>query len=140
MCQGLFSLLRDRKTALEAAGEEVTPTLLLAPIQIARWLQFYDNQVEPVQGLLRLVLGPTPFQPACWHLHLASALYRQYACLGGCLCVCLCVFVGECVCVCVCVCVSVCVCVCVCMCVCVYVCVCVHARVCTCACVGMRLD
>ena len=91
VCQGLFSLLRDRKTALEAAGEEVTPTLLLAPIQIARWLQFYDNQVEPVQGLLRLVLALTPFQPACWHLHLASALYRQYACLCGCLCVFVCV-------------------------------------------------
>ena len=56
MYQGLFSLLRDRKAVLEAAGEEVTPTLLLAPIQIARWLQFYDNQVEPVQGLLRSVL------------------------------------------------------------------------------------
>ncbi|KAL8603885.1 hypothetical protein ACOMHN_049703 [Nucella lapillus] len=51
---GLFSLLLDRKEALEAAGEEVTPVLLLAPIQIARWLHFYDNQVEPVQHLFQL--------------------------------------------------------------------------------------
>ncbi|XP_076460612.1 zinc phosphodiesterase ELAC protein 2-like [Babylonia areolata] len=51
---GLFSLLRDRKEALEAAGEEVRPTLLLAPIQIARWLRFYDSQVEPVQHLFKL--------------------------------------------------------------------------------------
>ncbi|XP_070185734.1 zinc phosphodiesterase ELAC protein 2-like [Littorina saxatilis] len=50
---GLFSLLRDRKAALEAAGKEVTPALLLAPFQIARWLQFYHNQVEPIQGLFR---------------------------------------------------------------------------------------
>lgn len=52
---GLFSLLRDRKAALELSGGEVTPALLLAPVQITRWLHFYHEQVEPVKHLFRLI-------------------------------------------------------------------------------------
>lgn len=51
--QGLFSLLQNRKVALESAGQELTPILLLAPIQIGRWLNFYHNHVEPVSHLFR---------------------------------------------------------------------------------------
>ncbi|KAK7466640.1 hypothetical protein BaRGS_00037248, partial [Batillaria attramentaria] len=50
---GLFSLLRDRKAALESDGREVTPVLLLAPIQLARWLHFYHDHVEPVKPMFR---------------------------------------------------------------------------------------
>lgn len=51
--QGLFSLLRDRQAALDASKQEMTPTLLLAPIQLARWLRFYDEHVEPIKSLFR---------------------------------------------------------------------------------------
>ncbi|PVD38133.1 hypothetical protein C0Q70_00744 [Pomacea canaliculata] len=50
---GLFSLLRDRQAALDASKQEMTPTLLLAPIQLARWLRFYDEHVEPIKSLFR---------------------------------------------------------------------------------------
>ncbi|XP_041363952.1 zinc phosphodiesterase ELAC protein 2-like [Gigantopelta aegis] len=52
---GLFSLVAERKRALQAAGLPFTPLHLLAPVQISKWLKFYGSQVQSLRDELNLI-------------------------------------------------------------------------------------
>ncbi|GFO38064.1 Zinc phosphodiesterase elac protein 2, partial [Plakobranchus ocellatus] len=52
---GLFSLLKERAKAFAVVDAPFTPVLLMAPIQMRRWLKFYHQELESVTHLLRFV-------------------------------------------------------------------------------------
>ncbi|XP_064601279.1 zinc phosphodiesterase ELAC protein 2-like [Liolophura sinensis] len=52
---GMFGVLEARKEVLEARGKPHTPVLLLAPIQMTRWLKFYSQQIKESHSYIRLV-------------------------------------------------------------------------------------
>lgn len=52
---GLFGILLDRAKVMSKNGEIPSPVLLLSPIQINRWLNFYANNIEDIQDFIHLV-------------------------------------------------------------------------------------
>lgn len=52
---GLFTLLKERRNAFAVDNMPFTPVLLMAPIQMRRWLRFYHNEMESLTHLLRFV-------------------------------------------------------------------------------------
>ncbi|CAL1538856.1 unnamed protein product [Lymnaea stagnalis] len=52
---GLITLLKERQKAFEEKQKAFSPALLIAPIQMRRWLKFYHTEFEPVTSLLRFV-------------------------------------------------------------------------------------
>ena len=51
--QGLFGILRDRAKIMEKNGEVPNPILLLSPIQINRWLNFYAKNIEDIRDFIQ---------------------------------------------------------------------------------------
>lgn len=49
---GLIGVLQERRRILGANGE---PVLLLAPVQIASWLYFYDRRIESIRNEYTLI-------------------------------------------------------------------------------------
>ncbi|XP_014784508.1 zinc phosphodiesterase ELAC protein 2 isoform X1 [Octopus bimaculoides] len=52
---GLFGILRDRQKFIKNCKETVNPVLLLSPIQIRRWLNFYMSNIENLQQAVKLI-------------------------------------------------------------------------------------
>ncbi|KAH9502503.1 hypothetical protein Btru_068854 [Bulinus truncatus] len=52
---GLISLLKERKNAFTAKDRSFSPILLIAPIQMKRWLKFYHTELENITSLIRFV-------------------------------------------------------------------------------------
>uniref|UniRef100_A0A0B7BCI8 Zinc phosphodiesterase ELAC protein 2 n=2 Tax=Arion vulgaris TaxID=1028688 RepID=A0A0B7BCI8_9EUPU len=52
---GVFSILKERKLAFDEKNEPLTPALLIAPIQMRRWLKFYHTELKPITHLFRFV-------------------------------------------------------------------------------------
>ncbi|CAG5129751.1 unnamed protein product [Candidula unifasciata] len=52
---GLFSLMKERKIAFDESDKPFVPLLLIAPIQMRRWMRFYHQEMEKVTHLFRFV-------------------------------------------------------------------------------------
>lgn len=52
---GLITLLKERQKAFEEKQKSFSPALLIAPVQMKRWLKFYHTEFEPVTSLLRFI-------------------------------------------------------------------------------------
>ncbi|XP_005097731.1 ribonuclease Z, mitochondrial [Aplysia californica] len=52
---GLFSLLKERKRAFDEKKLPHSSAIVMAPIQMRRWLRFYDQELEPVNHLFRFM-------------------------------------------------------------------------------------
>ncbi|KAL5019028.1 hypothetical protein ScPMuIL_004750 [Solemya velum] len=70
---GLFGVLSERQRALAKSGKPLTPILLLAPIQLNRWLQFYSTHIEVLKEHIRLI----PLQKMLPHKREVSADFYE---------------------------------------------------------------
>ncbi|RUS77424.1 hypothetical protein EGW08_014802 [Elysia chlorotica] len=72
---GLFTLLKEREKAFAVDNKPFTPVLLMAPIQMRRWLKFYHQEMEGLSHMLRFVKHQADLKTFVDDFHLPAATF-----------------------------------------------------------------